>query len=164
MLKAKLMRDIITEFHPWFKTNPDALEVYVTRGKVIATGTPSMSFMYQYELNVLAMDFPGDLDRLTIPILSWARQHQPDLLFNPERRRDGIDFDADILNDDTIDVLYVIKATERVIVAMEDGELVIEHLAEPPVYPEILKAWDVLVTGPTDEFHLQRKGKALNVQ
>lgn len=59
MLKAKLMRDIITEFHPWFKTNPDALEVYVTRGKVIATGTPSMSFMYQYELNVLAMDFPG---------------------------------------------------------------------------------------------------------
>jgi hypothetical protein len=164
MLKAKLMRDIITDYTPWFKKNPDALEAYVTRGKIIATGTPSLSFMYQYELNVLAMDFPGSLDDLALPILSWARQHQPDLLFNPERRRDGIDFDADILNDDTIDVLFVIKATERVIVNMVEGKLVIEHLAEPPVYQESLKAWDVLIGGPTDALSLKIKGKVPDVQ
>lgn len=131
MLKANVLRDIITASSPWFLQNPHALEVFVTRGKVIATGTQGLSYLYQYELNVLALDYPGDLDSLTVPILAFVRAHQPDLLFNPDHRRDGIDFDADILNDDTIDVLFIIKASERVIVSDVDGIQVIEHLTEP---------------------------------
>lgn len=132
MLKADLLRAMIVAFQPWFKDNPDRLEVYATSGKVSAGGAASASYRYDFELNVLAMDYPYDLDSLTVPILAWARRHQPELLLNPERRREGIRFEAEILNNDTADVLYTIKASEMVIVTFgADGRTQVKHRDEP---------------------------------
>jgi len=132
MLKSELMRAAIVAHNPFFRENPDRLEVYVTKGRVHSTGRPSPSFAYGYELNVLAMEFPGSLDDLTIPILSWAVEHQPDLLFNKEKREKGISFDADILDNNTADILYVIDASELVIVSRDEaGRLTGEHRDEP---------------------------------
>ncbi|WP_406705254.1 phage tail protein [Sodalis sp.] len=151
MLKARLMRDIITATTPWFRQHPEGMEVYVTRGKVIATGTAAISFLYEYELNVLVLGYPGDLDGVTLPLLAWAGRHQPDLLFNPDRHRDGIAFDVDILDDDTVDVLFVIKATERVRVSNDAGQQVIEHLDEPSAAPNIVSGWHDLLAGLTEK-------------
>ncbi|MFP1869266.1 phage tail protein [Lonsdalea quercina] len=132
MLKADLLRAIIVAYQPWFKENPDRLEVYVTSGKVNSGGTASVSYRYEYELNVLAMDYPYDLDSLTVPVLAWARQHQPALLLNPDLRREGIKFDAEILDNDTADVLYTIKASEMVIVTFDaGGKPIVRHRDEP---------------------------------
>ncbi|OCA54210.1 phage tail protein [Photorhabdus namnaonensis] len=153
MLKTKLLRDIISEYNPWFVQNPDRLEVYVEKGKLLATGTQSSSFMYQYDLNVLALDYPGSLDSISISILIWARQHQPDLLFNPDRSNDGIQFDADILSDGTADILFVLRTTERVIVQAENGQLTTQHLDEPP-YPSAGPSkdpWGVLIDGDVQQ-------------
>lgn len=132
MLKADLLRAAIVAHQPWFVQNPDRLEVYVTSGKVIAGGTASASYSYSYELNVLAMDYPYDLDSLTMPVLGWARRHQPVLLLNPELRKEGISFDAELLNNDTADILFVIKASEMVIVNFdENGKPQAKHRDEP---------------------------------
>ncbi|AXG42670.1 phage tail protein [Photorhabdus laumondii subsp. laumondii] len=149
MLKTKLMRDIITKHNPFFVQNPDRLEVYVTEGNLIATGTASPLFLYQYKLHVLALDYPASLDSLSIPVLEWARRHQPDLLFNPDQRTDGIKFDADILSDGTADILFVLRTTERVVVQTENGQLTTQHLDEPP-YPSASPSkdpWGVLIDG-----------------
>lgn len=132
MLKADLLRAIIVAYQPWFKENPDRLEVYVTSGKVNSGGAASLSYRYEYQLNVLAMDYPHDLDSLTVPVLAWARRHQPALLLNPELRRDGISFEAELLSNDTADVLYTIKASEMVIVTLDvNGKPQVKHRDEP---------------------------------
>lgn len=132
MLKAELLRAQIVAHNQFFRENPDQLEVYVKKAQVISTGRLSPSFTYVYDLNVLAMDYPGNIDDLTLPILAWAYVHQPELLFNPAKREDGIGFEAEILNNDTADILYVIKASESVIVTKDpDGKVTVTHRDQP---------------------------------
>lgn len=159
MLKAELMRQAIVAHQAWFVDNPDSLEVYVTKGNVVAGGGASPSFAYHYELNVLAMDYPGSLDDLAIPVLAWARRHQPALLFNPQRREKGISFDAEILNNDTADILFVINASEMVIVNFDDaGKPVAVHRDEPQnsaLFPPD-ETWSQLIVGDgNDELALE---------
>ncbi|CDL87251.1 phage tail protein [Xenorhabdus cabanillasii] len=144
MLKPNLLREMIVRHEPFFNQNPDRLEVFVTKGNLMATGTNSASFLYQYQLEVLALDYPHPLDNLSIPILACARRHQPDLLFNPERRKDGFRFEVDLLNNDTADILFTVPVSERVMVSREDGRLIPVHLDEPVSHSPSLAAWDVL--------------------
>nr|DAG10685.1 MAG TPA: tail completion protein [Caudoviricetes sp.] len=85
--------------------------------------------MYHYTIQVLAMDFPGQIDDLMLPLLAWAWEQQPDLLLNPDNNR-KVEFDADIVNDDVADILFKVPAWERVIVEIVDGKPVAKHLAE----------------------------------
>ncbi|WP_237386162.1 phage tail protein [Xenorhabdus sp. Sc-CR9] len=144
MLKPNLLREMIVSHEPFFRQNPDRLEVFVTKGNLIATGTKSASFLYQYQLEVLALDYPNPLDNLSIPILAWARRHQPDLLFNADRRENGFRFEVDLLNTDTADILFTLPASERVIVSADAGRLIPTHIDEPQQDSPLLTAWDVL--------------------
>ncbi|MCA6969238.1 phage tail protein [Pectobacterium carotovorum] len=147
MLKAELLRKTISEQVPWLRENPDQLVVYVQKGNAISTGARSASFEYRYTLMVLAMDYPHSIDTLMVPILMWARIYQPDLLLNPERRKTGITFEADLLSNSTADLLIRIQADEAVIVTRnEAGEINVRHRADPPPDPmEGQDAWGLLV-------------------
>ncbi|WP_258087237.1 phage tail protein [Xenorhabdus bovienii] len=145
MLKPNLLREMIVEHEPFFNQNPDRLEVFITKGNLIATGSGSASFLYQYQLEVLALDYPHPLDNLSIPILAWARLHQPDLLFNPDRRREGFCFEVDLLSNDTADILFTLPTSERVIVDRVNGKLTPTHIDEPPPDSRSLAIWDVLL-------------------
>ncbi|GKV91749.1 phage tail protein [Pectobacterium carotovorum] len=150
MLKAELLRKTISEQVPWLRENPDQLVVYVQKGNAISTGGRYASFEYHYTLEVLVMDYPYSIDTLMVPILMWARIYQPDLLLNPERRKTGITFDADLLSNSTADLLIRIQADEAVIVtpSMETGEINIRHRADPPPdQMEGMDGWSVLTNG-----------------
>lgn len=136
MLKPDLLRQHISQAVPWLRDNPDNLAVYVQKGRMVSTGQLAAAFEYQYTIEVLAMDYPQPLDTLSIPILAWARLYQPELLFNPERARDGITFEADILSNSTMDVLIKIQADEAVYMKVEGGELIVKHRADPMPGPE----------------------------
>lgn len=143
MLKPDLLRKHISQAVPWLRDNPDNLAVYVQKGRMVSTGQRSASFEYEYTIEVLAMDYPEPLDTLSLPILAWARLYQPELLFNPDRARDGITFEADILSNSTMDVLIKIQASEAVVVKVEEGKPTIHHRADPMPVPE-LGAWSVV--------------------
>ncbi|WCG84491.1 phage tail protein [Pectobacterium sp. A5351] len=146
MLKAELLRKAISEQVPWLRENPDQLVVYVQEGNAISTGARSASFEYRYTLEVLAMDYPHSIDTLMVPILMWARIYQPDLLLNPERRKTGITFEADLLSNSTADLLIRIQADEAVIVTRDEaGEINTRHRADPPPDPmEGMDGWSLL--------------------
>lgn len=144
MLKPNLLRQIIVEQIPFFKQDPDLLEVYVIEGGVQATGTQSASYLNEYQIQVLAMDYTGELSELSLAILMFARKHQPDLLFSPDKRANGIRYKADILDNEKIDVLFTIQASERVIVKKENGKITQTHITEPtPALP--MPAWDIVI-------------------
>ncbi|RLM23686.1 phage tail protein [Brenneria alni] len=145
MLKAESLRAALTEKNRWCKANPEGVTVWVEKGSIEIAGDDS-SFMYRYPISVFAMDYPGNIDDLTLPILDWIRVNQPDLLLNPDKNK-LIEFDADIANDDTADVLFKIPVWERVIVTRdEDGAVTAEHLAEPR--PRLAGGeWDAVFEG-----------------
>ena len=129
MKKAELLRAALTAGNTWCKANPEQITVWVEKGHIQIEATGEASFMYHYTIQVLAMDFPGQIDDLMLPLLAWAWEQQPDLLLNPDNNR-KVEFDADIVNDDVADVLFKVPAWERVIVEIEDGKPVAKHLAE----------------------------------
>jgi hypothetical protein len=113
--KAELMRDALIAGNTWCKANPELITVWVEKGHIQIEATGEASFMYHYTIQVLAVDFPGQIDDLMLPLLAWAWQQQPDLLLNPDNNR-KVEFDADIINDDVADILFKVPVWERVMV------------------------------------------------
>ncbi len=129
MKKAELLRDALIASNQWCKANPEQFTVWVEKGHIEIQATGESSFMYLYPIQVLAMDFPGQLDDLMLPLLAWVWENQPDLLLNPDSNK-KIEFDADIVSDDSADILLKVPVWERVMVIIENGKPVAQHLAE----------------------------------
>lgn len=144
MLKADSLREALTRENKWCRANPEAFTVFVEEGGIETTGeTPS--FIYRYTLVLFVMNFAGDIDDFTLPLMAWLWHNQPDLLLNPEKNR-KIKFTALINNDDTADILFEMPLCERVKVSLDEhGIPRAEHLPEPK--PRALPAdngWHVI--------------------
>ncbi|PWI80493.1 phage tail protein [Enterobacter sp. CGMCC 5087] len=132
MLKVDILREHLNKAIPWVRSNPDNLETRVRKGNVVSSGRPGASFEYRYHVDVLAMDFPDDIEMLTLVILTWARDHQPDLIFNPDKRAREVSFDADILDNGNVDVLFSFPVSEAVTVTRDsDGRITFTPQDEP---------------------------------
>ncbi|CAB1229247.1 phage tail protein [Klebsiella pneumoniae] len=129
MKKAELLRAALIAGNTWCKANPEQITVWVEKGHIQIEATGEASFMYHYPIQVLVMDFPGQVDDLMLPLLAWVWQQQPDLLLNPDNNR-KVEFDADIINDNVADILFKVPAWERVIVEIVDGKPFAKHLDE----------------------------------
>lgn len=146
MLKPGMVRKHLTDANPTLRRDPDKLQIFADEGRVVATGASSLSFEYQYTLNVIVTDYSGHADAIIVPLLAWVRVHQPDLLLNSEKRRQGFRFDVEFLNQQTADLSIEIDLTERVVVTKDGSQLIAEHHGEPvdpdfPLFAEELELW-----------------------
>lgn len=145
MLKVNLLREMLVKCAPQFKQDPKGLEVYTTRGTIQSTGVPAIGWSIEYEINVFVTDFAGELNHLILAILLWAQQYQSDLLFNEDKQKNGIRFDADILDNDTIDALFTIKASESTYTRFDDGNVVFDTPLDPFKPDQQLPEWTARV-------------------
>lgn len=91
---------------PMVSGQPGKFTIFVESGNIETTGeTPS--FVYRYQMVMFVMDYAGELDDLTLPLLAWLSENQPQLLLNPERNQD-IKFSAVINDDDSADLLFTL--------------------------------------------------------
>jgi len=132
MLKPDSLRKSMADAVPYIANNPDCLHIFIDKGVIYSTLAPSLSFEYQYTLNIVITDFAESADMLIVPILHWLRTNQPDIMASPDRRGDGFKFEADFLSNITRDISIDLKLTERVIVSERDGVLHVKHVEEPP--------------------------------
>lgn len=132
MLKPAAVREIITRANTYLRRDPDKLQVFLDSGRVVARGATSLSYEYRYTLNIIVQDFPNHADQIILPMLAYLRTQQPELFENLELSNNLIRFDAEILNQDTIDLSLQVDLTERVIVGQEGNKLIATHVAEPP--------------------------------
>lgn len=90
------------------------------------------------------MNFAGDIDDFTLPLMAWLWHNQPDLLLNPEKNRD-IKFTTLINNDDTADILLKCAARAREGHLDANGIPRAEHLPEPkPRIPSADGDWSAI--------------------
>ncbi|VVE46377.1 phage tail protein [Pandoraea terrigena] len=143
MMKPNALRAALVENNAYLQQNPDRLHVFVDHGRIEASsekgriGSKGGSFRYRYTLNLIVTDYPEDSTTLIIPIIAWARDWQPDLLANPDRQRDGIKFEVDVLKTGTADVSIEIQLTEAVDVQYVEGKPVAAYRQEPMLSDEI---------------------------
>ncbi len=131
MMKPNGLRQALTEAVADLARNPEKLHIFVDEGRIVATGTKTLSFEYQYTLTLIVTDYGDSADSLMVPILAWLRANQSELFFNPDRRADGFKFEADILNHNTVDISVKLTLTERVTVRVAGGGYQVDHQPEP---------------------------------
>ena len=115
-----------------FKHNPDRLLIFIDNGKVRCTAAHTLSFEYSFDLQIILTEFAGHPDSVILPILGWLSVHQSELLENLDRVKDGIQFEADILDKNKVDLSLTLPLTERVVVGTDDqGNTTVKHPNEP---------------------------------
>jgi len=139
------LRQFLIAHIPELKRDPDSLLIFVEKGHIVSTLSPSLAFEYRYQLNIIITDYNAHSDTLIVPILIWVRANQYDLL---QGEQNGIQFEAEILNHETADISITLDLSERVLVEMVDGKLVTTHLDEPPL-PDLTGpiGWDMSAGG-----------------
>jgi len=129
MIKPAKLRAALVTACPPLAANPDKLLVFADAGIIAATGGPSPSFEYRYQLNLILLDFSGEPDRIFVALIEWVKAYQPDLVTNRDLRNTGISFEVDILNDSTSDLAIKLQLTESVIVSVDaSGTRTITHV------------------------------------
>lgn len=133
MKKPNQLRKVLEQSDPFFIKNPDKLQLWIEDGKVIRTGTENLSFYYQYSLNIVVTDYPDNIAKLTVPILSYLQINQPELFQNAQLRESAVKFTPDFNNNHTADIHFEIgPITERVLVTdKKDDSVLIDYLPEP---------------------------------
>lgn len=133
MLKPQQLRQALTDSVPELQRNPDALNVFIDSGRIVSTLASSLSFEYQYRLNMVITDYAGNIDLLIVPLLAWLRTNEPDIMASEEKRRTGFTFEADVISDTASDISIELQLSERVIVKQADDGLHVTHVGENPL-------------------------------
>lgn len=141
MKKLNSIKDTLLKKIPYLGNNPEKLYLFVDDGGIFATNEPSLSYEYIYSLNIILEAFPGDQNVVFAVVVEWVKQHQPDILANPDKRANGIRFEADILNSQSANISIDLKLTERVIVSVQEGKYHVEAMPEPE---NPLDSWESL--------------------
>ncbi|MDR8387454.1 phage tail protein [Pseudomonas sp. JL2] len=114
------------------KHNPDRLLIFIDNGKIRCTAAASLSFEYSFDLQVILTDYAGHPDSVMLPLLGWLSVNQSELLENLNKSAEGIQFEADILDNSKVDLSLTLPLTERVVVGKgADGNTTIHHPGEP---------------------------------
>ncbi len=114
------------------RNDPDRMLTFIDDGKIRCTTAAGLSFEYGYNLQLIITDFAGHPDTVMIPLLDWLRTNQHELLANHDSNKDAIQFDADIMANDLVDLSITLPLTERVIVKkLVNGTVSVTHPDEP---------------------------------
>jgi len=133
MLKPNQLRKVLTDSVPLLQRNPDSLNVFIDSGRIVSTLATSLSFEYQYRLNIVITDYTGDIDLLIVPMLEWLRVNEPDIMATKDRQQNGFTFKADVISDTASDISIDLQLSERVIVKQVGEALHVEHVGENPL-------------------------------
>lgn len=121
---------------PELKQNPEQLLLFIERGHLCATAHYSRSFEYRYTATVIITHFASSLDAFTIALFDWLRINQSELMTNSDKR-EAIEFEAEIIDNQHVDLMLQLPLTESVTVTETDQGWQVEHLAEPPLEEQL---------------------------
>lgn len=147
MLKPKQLREALTNSVPLLARNPDSLNVFIDSGRIASTLASSLSFEYQYQLNLVITDYADNIDLVMVPVLAWLRENQPDIMATEEKRRTGFTFKVDVLSDTLCDISIDLQLTERVLVKQDGNALHVDHIGEPPLPENVNRPLQLYVHG-----------------
>ena len=129
MKKPNELREWLLSSVLELQRHPEKLQLFIDSGNLHSRLTnydDNLCFEYQFDLNLIITDLSVDTDHVMVPLLYWVKHNQTDI------EPDAIQFEADIIDHDRIDLSITLPLTERVIVSQTDaGNYTTEHPGEP---------------------------------
>ncbi|MBA4822798.1 hypothetical protein ACVWWU_001348 [Pantoea sp. PA1] len=147
MLKVTQLRQVLINSVPLLQQNPDNLTIAIQSGNLVSTLASSLSFEYHFQLAVTITDYAEDIDLIMVPLLTWLRENQPDIMVSDEKRRTGFTFTLEATGDGRSKVNITLQLTERVWVEQQNGALHITHLPEPAMPENVERPWQLYIKG-----------------
>lgn len=132
MLKLASLRALITQCVPELARDPERLLIVGDDGRLVATGTASLSFEYRYTAFMTVLDYAGHADALMVPLLAWIQVNQPELLDNPQKRESAVRFAVNPLASGLVDIGIEVDLTERAIVKADPEHPTRVNVTHPP--------------------------------
>lgn len=114
MNKLHLLRTHLVDAVPTLTRDPDRLLTFVEEGSVEFHRGRDLSHEYRYAAQLVLTDFADELDTVMLPLLQWLTEYQPDV--NPG---EAVNFEAEILNNRSVDLALRVQLTERVIAKVD---------------------------------------------
>lgn len=106
----------------------EQIVTFAENGKITSyDGGRNNNFRIAYQANIILLEYEKGALELTHVLLEWLREHQPGL---PD---DALQFDADILNSEKVDLGFEIPLTEDILVTQEEGGTRLTLADEPVV-------------------------------
>lgn len=128
MKKLAHLRQHLIASVPALKRGPDRLLTFVEDSDIEFWRGEGLSHLYHFTARIIVTDYRGEADDIVIPVLEWLQVHEPGL--NPANT---VRCEAEILNNDTIDLALTVRLRERVIVTTDEhGQRVIRHVMPEP--------------------------------
>ena len=120
MNKPNALRAALCAAIPVLAANPDMLRMWVDKGRIVArAAAANRAFEYRYTLNVVIENWQGEECALFLAVNEWLTTQQPDLL--TQSGEGGYNFEADIIDDKTMDISIDLQLTEAVRVLARPG-------------------------------------------
>lgn len=128
MNKLQKLRSYLISAVPTLQRDPDKLLTFAEAGELLDTPrAPHLSFEYSYTATLVLTDFGADPDTVMVPLLAWLKKNQPD-----RGERKALEFNAEILSNEEVDIEIRIALTEFVKVTDNgNGTVSTDHLGEP---------------------------------
>lgn len=131
MEKPASLRAAIERSLPEIAQHPDKLTMFIGQGRILANKA-TLSHTAKFTLSLLITDFTGSLDVLQTTIVNWLQTHQPDNLGPGATDPAAYTFEAEILANNSYDILVELKLSERTRALVDDeGNVKIDHPPEP---------------------------------
>lgn len=149
MKKLHLLRAHLINAVPGLARDPDRLLTFVEEGSIEFRRGTDLTHEYRFTAQLVLTDFTGDLDTLMLPLLQWLAEYQPDA--DPG---EAVSFEAEILNNKSVDLALRLRLTERVIAKIDcdTGRIQAEHsLPRFPSHTCMAKRWQLLVRETDDQ-------------
>ena len=113
MIKPNALRAALCAAIPVLAANPDMLRMWVDKGRIVArAAATNRAFEYRYTLNVVIENWQGEECTVFLAVNEWLTTQQPDLL--TQSGEGGYNFEADIIDDKTVDISIDLPLTEAV--------------------------------------------------
>ncbi len=154
MRKIDSLRAALITALPELSRNPDNLRMWIERGSGKSVQTQTEGLALAFRLNVLVVEMTSDIAVIGLAVFRWARVNQPDLLAPTVN---GFDFDADILDNGTADVLLQLQLDQAVTATPgAGGRVALEYQAEPePLFADVLSIINPQAAPPLTGFAVE---------
>lgn len=136
MKKPASLRAYLTDATPELRDAPDKLTIFVENGNIVASATASLSYEYRYTLKLIVLDYASAPDAIIVPLLAWLKVNQIDIFDNTANRQRAIRFNAELLNQETVDLSIEVDVSERVLVTMANSSELPTNQRYDVIYPD----------------------------
>lgn len=132
MKKPQLLRQALLNNNRFLIEHPDRLHTFIDEGKIVSTTAKSLSFEYQYTLNIVITDYSDSIDSIMVPLVAWIYIHQQEAWGNGELREDALNYEVDHHSNKAFDISLNIKLSERIITREGESGFEIKHCDDLP--------------------------------